>query len=326
MPNKVHLTWATGEYESMLPLIDGTIQPEGIELNTLLQSSPERHWRMMRHEEYDLCELSLSSYLMMIDQGRDFIAIPAFPHRRFRHSFIFVNPDYVKQPKDLIGKKVGLMTYQATAALWIRGILEEEYGVPASSIEWLTQDDEPVPFKKIPAHISIKRLSEGSNIDLMLQKGELQGAIYPEILPSMKKEKPSNIKRLFENYKETEIAYYQKTGILPIMHLVVFRNEIVRKYPWAPMSMLKALRESLQLCYKKMENPRRYNLCFNMHLLEEQKRLFGEDPWKFNFKDNEFILKKIIEYSYNQGLISKKMNPQDLFVQSTLDKKPSYIG
>ncbi|HZK11032.1 MAG TPA: ABC transporter substrate-binding protein [Atribacterota bacterium] len=325
MPKKLHLTWGTGEYESMLPLIDGIIEPEGIELNPLLQSSPERHWRMLRHEEYDLCELSLSSFLMMFDQGRDFIAIPAFPHRRFRHSFIFVNPDYVKKPKDLIGKKVGLMTYQATAALWIRGILEDEYGVPVDSIEWFTLNDEPVPFKKPITNISIEKLPEGSNLDLMLQKGELHGVIYPNLLPSMKKSGHPKVKRLFENYKEEEIAYYQKTGIFPIMHTVVFRSEIVKKYPWVPASILKALRESLQLCYKKMENPRRYNLCFHMRLLEEQKKLFGQDPWKFNFNDNEFVLKKAIEYSYKQGLISKNIDPEDLFVPSTLDEKAGYI-
>jgi len=322
---KVYLTWGTGDYELVSPLIDGTIQPEGIELNPLIQSSPERHWRMMRHEEYDLCELSLSSYLMMFNRGRNFIAIPAFPHRRFRHSYIFVNPDHIKEPRDLIGKKVGLRTFQATAGLYARGILEEEYGVPVSSVKWYTQDPEDIPFK--PAeNISIKRLPEGSNVDQMLQEGELQGVIYPETLPSIKKGGHPKVQRLFKNYKQVEIEYYQKTGIFPIMHMVVFRKEIVEKYPWVPMSMLKALRKGLEVCYQRMENPRRYAQCFVMQALEEQKEQIGKDPWKFNFKDNEFILKKAISYSYKQGLIDRLINPEELFVPSTLDKKPSYVG
>jgi len=325
MTKKVHLTWATGDYELVSPLIDGTVQPEGIELNPLLQDSPERMWRMARHEEYDICEFSFSYYLMTFDRGRDFIAIPAWPHRRFRHSFIFVNPDYVKEPKDLIGKKVGLRTFAATAGLWARGILEEIYGVPVSSIKWYTQDPDDIPFK--PAdNISIERLPEGSNVDKMLQDGELQGVIYPETLPSIKKGGHPKVKRLFENYKQIEISYYQKTGIFPIMHTVIFKKEIVEKYPWVPMSMLKAFREALDVCYQRMENPRRYTLCFNMHALEEKKKLIGKDPWKFNFKDNEFVIKKAIEYSYKQGLISRLISPEELFVPSTLDELPSYIG
>lgn len=326
MVKKLYLSLCIGEYESMLPLIDGSIQPEGIELNPILQSSPERHWRMVRFEEYDICELSLSSYLMMLDQGRDFIAIPVFPHRRFRHSFIFVNSDCIKNPKDLIGKKVGLMTYQATAALWIRGILEDEYGVPVDSIEWFTQDEEPIAFTKFPKNISIKKLPDGSNVDAMLQKGELSAVIYPNILPSMQKRSNVRVKRLFEQYKEEEIEYYKKTGIFPIMHTVVFKKEIIKKNPWVATSMFKAFKESLKLSYKKMENPRRYNLCFHMHLLEEQKSLFGQDPWKYNFKDNEIVLEKIIDYSYKQGLIMKKMDPRELFVSNTIDKIPGYIS
>ena len=160
----------------------------------------------------------------------------------------------------------------------------------------------------------------------MLQEGELQGVIYPETLPSIKKGGHPKVQRLFENYKQVEIEYYQKTGIFPIMHIVVFRKEVVEKYPWVPMSMLKALRESLEICYKRMENPRRYAQCFVMQALEEQKEQIGKDPWKFNFKDNEFILKKAISYSYKQGLIDRLINPEELFVPSTLDKKPGYIG
>lgn len=324
MTEKVHLTWGTGDYEIVQPLVDGTVEPEGIVLNPLIQGSPERHWRMIRHEEYDLCELSLSSYLMLYDQHKDFVAIPAFPHRRFRHSFIFVNPDHIKEPKDLIGKKVGLRTFQATAGLWARGILEEEYGVPTSSIKWYTQDPEDITFKPVPS-ISIEKLPDGANVDLMLQNGELQGVIYPENLPSIKKGGHPKAVRLFENYKQVEIDYFQKTGIFPIMHLVVFRKSIIEQHPWVPMSMLKALRESLEICYRRMENPRRYALCFVMQALEEQKRIIGQDPWKFNFQDNKFILEKAIEYSYKQGMIKRKMNPEELFVPSTLDIKPSYL-
>ena len=170
---KLHLTWGTGDYEMVAPLIDGNVKPEGIVLNPITLGSPERHWRMMRHHEFDVSELSMSSYMMLADQGSDFIAIPVFAHRRFRHSYIFVNSKQIQKPADLNGKKIGLRTFQATAGIWARGILQEEYGVDLKGVQWFTQDEDDVPFEPNPGW-SVTRLPAGTNIDRMLQDGELQ--------------------------------------------------------------------------------------------------------------------------------------------------------
>jgi 4,5-dihydroxyphthalate decarboxylase len=321
---KLHLTWGTGDYELVAPLVNGEVQPEGIVLNPIMIGSPERHWRMMRHHEFDLCELSMSSYLMMSDQGSDVIAIPVFAHRRFRHSYIFVNKKQIQKPKDLIGKKIGLRTFQATAGVWARGILEEEYGVPLSSIEWFTQDEEDIPFEA-KADMVFKRLPKDANIDKMLQDGEIQAIIYPETIPSVAKGVNGAVGRLFDNYKEVEAEYYQRTGIFPIMHTVVLTKLLAETHPWVPYSLLKAFRKSLSLCYQKTENPRRYALAWVMELLEEQKRFLGKDPWKFDFHANKDTIEKLISYSYNQGMIKKKLIAEELFATSTLDEMPYYV-
>ena len=159
MSKKIHLTLATGDYESIRALKEGTVKADGIELTVLTDmNSNIRHWRMLRNREFDVAELSMSNYLMAKYTGLPFVAIPVFLHRRFRHGFIFLNSSKgITKPRDLIGKKVGLRNFQATANLWIRGILEHEHGVPHRCLHWFKQDDEEVEWTpprgfEYPAH------------------------------------------------------------------------------------------------------------------------------------------------------------------------------
>lgn len=322
--SRIQLTLACGDYELTRALVDQTVKPQGIELIPLLMGSPERHWRMIRHEEFDVAEMSLSSYLLCKSAGREFTAIPVFPHRRFRHSYIFCNVDSkIEEPKDLIGKKVGLRTLQVTAGVWVRGILESEYGVPLSSIRWYTQDPEDVPIE-FPKHLTIERLPEGSNPDTMLVEGKLDAVIYPETLPSIASGNP-RVKRLFPNYKQVEIEYYKKTGIFPIMHTVVIKNSVLREHPWVAGSLLEAFTKAKDLCYKRLENPRTFALAWVMQLLEEQKHILGPDPWPYNLRENYKALSTFIGYAYNQGMIPRAFEVEELFVPSTLDTLPEYV-
>jgi len=321
---KVQLTLACGDYELTRALADGTVEPEGIELVVLHMGSPERHWRMIRFEEFDVCELSLSSYLLCKAAGREFSAIPVFPHRRFRHSYIFCNVNSgIEKPQDLAGKKIGLRTLQVTAGVWIRGILEEEYGVPLRSIKWYTQDPEDLPIE-FPKDLMIEKLPEGSNPDTMLVNGELDAVIYPETLPSIAKGDP-RVKRLFTNYKAVEVEYYEKTGIFPIMHTVVIKNSILKEHPWVARNLLTAFTKAKEVCYKRMENPRTIALAWVMELLEEQKRILGPDPWPYNLKDNYKALKTFIRYHHSQGMIPRPFEVEELFVPSTVDTLPRYV-
>ncbi|MEX0802618.1 MAG: PhnD/SsuA/transferrin family substrate-binding protein, partial [Candidatus Binatia bacterium] len=244
--SKLKLTLACGDYDFLRPLINGEIQPQGIELNVLTMPSPERHGRMLRHEEFDVCELSLIAYLVSHDRGCNYSAIPVFPHRRFRHSYMVKRTDCgIDKPSDLNGKRVALDTLQNSAGLWMRGILQDHYGVDLKSIEWCCQEEEDIPFE--PAKwMNVKRVPQGKNVDQMLLDGELEGALYPETLPSIKSGSPK-VALLFPDPKKAEIEYYKNGGHFPIMHTVVVKNHILERNPWVAMSLVRAFQKAKEI-------------------------------------------------------------------------------
>ena len=315
MSRKIHLTLATGDYESIRALKEGTVKPDGIELTVLTDmNSDVRHWRMLRNRVFDVAELSMSNYLMARYTGLPFTAIPVFLHRRFRHGFIFLNAAKgITQPKDLVGKKVGLRNFQATANLWIRGILEHEHGVPHRSIEWLKQDDEEVDWTP-PRDLRIQRVAPGKNVEKMLVEGELDALVHPELIqPILDKDK--RVTRLFPNYRDLEIDYFKRTGIFPIMHTTAIKREIVDKHPWVPINLMQAFQASKRAAYQRMENPRIVPLAWFRHFLEEQEEILGTDPWPYGLTEsNRKNLETLMQYSQEQGLLGRKMALEELFV------------
>jgi 4,5-dihydroxyphthalate decarboxylase len=318
MAKKIHLTLATGDYESIRALKEGTVKVDGVELTVLTDmTSDVRHWRMIRNREFDIAELSMSNYLMAKYLGLAFVAIPVFLHRRFRHGFIFVNSAKgIVEPTDLIGKKVGLRNFQATANLWIRGILEHEHGLPHKQIHWLKQDDEEVEWTP-PADLRIERVAVGKNVEQMLVNGELDALIHPELIrPILEKDK--RVTRLFTNYRELEIDYFKRTAIFPIMHTTALKQEVVAKYPWVPINLMQAFEESKKVAYKRMENPRIVPLAWFRHFLEEQEEILGSDPWVYGLGDvNRKALETLMQYSQEQGLIGRRMDLEELFISTT---------
>lgn len=314
MSQKIHLTLACGDYESIRALKEGTVKADGIELTVLTDmTSDVRHWRMIRNREFDIAELSMSNYMIARFSGLSFTAIPVFLHRRFRHGFVFLNAGKgIRKPTDLIGRKVGLRNFSATANLWIRGILEHDYEVPHRKIQWVKQDEEEVEFTP-PADLSLVRVGPGKDVEQMLLDGELDALIHPEIIqPILNKDK--RVTRLFKNYKELEIEYYQRTGIFPIMHTTAIKQEIVDKNPWIPVNLLQAFERSKQVAYQRMENPRIVPLAWFRYALEEQDDLLGRDPWLYGLGDkNRKNLETLMEYSFEQGLIGKKLPIDELF-------------
>jgi len=281
MSKKVCLTLATGDYESIRALKEGTVKPDGIELTVLTDmTSDVRHWRMLRNREFDVAELSMSNYLMARYTGLPFLAIPVFLHRRFRHGFVFLNAAKgITKPTDLIGRKVGLRNFQATANLWIRGILEHEYQVPHRQIQWFKQDEEEVEWTP-PPDLNIQRIALGKSVEKMLVEGELDALIHPELIQPIL-DKDSRVIRLFPNYRDLEMDYFKRTGMFPIMHTTAIKEEVVRKYPWVPISLMHAFEESKRLAYKRMENPRIVPLAWFRSFLEEQEEILGKDPWVY---------------------------------------------
>ena len=317
MSKKVNLTLACGDYESIRALKEGTVKPDGIELTVLTDMTSDiRHWRMIRNHEFDVAELSMSNYLMAKYMGLPFAAIPVFLHRRFRHGFIFLNvTKNIRKPTDLIGRKVGLRNFQATANLWIRGILEHEYQVPHKSIQWFKQDEEEVEWSP-PSGLNIQRVAAEKNVEKMLVEGELDALIHPELIqPILNKDK--RVTRLFPVYRELEIDYFKRTGIFPIMHTIAIKQEVVEKHPWAPINLMQAFEESKKAAYKRMENPRIVPLAWFRHFLEEQDEILGADPWVYGLGDsNRKNLETLMQYSQEQGLLGRKMALDELFINT----------
>jgi 4,5-dihydroxyphthalate decarboxylase len=318
MSRQLQLTLACGDYEIIRALKEGRIKPDGIELTVLTEmTSDVRHWRMIRNREFDVAELSMSNYLMARYQGLPFNAIPVFLHRRFRHGFVFLNTSKgIHQPTDLIGKKVGLRNFQATANLWIRGILEHEYKVPHKQIRWFKQDEEEVEWAP-PRDLDIQRVADGKNVETMLVEGELDALIHPELIQPLLN-KDTRVSRLFAAYRDLEIDYFRRTGLFPIMHTTALKQEIVEKYPWVPINLMQAFEESKKLAYKRMENPRIVPLAWFRHFLEEQEEILGTDPWAYGLGDsNRKNLETLMHYSQEQGLLGRKMSLDELFISTT---------
>jgi 4,5-dihydroxyphthalate decarboxylase len=324
----LRLTLACGNYDINQALVGGDVRIQGAELTALTMSSPERHWRLLRHQEFDICELSMASYLAMRDhRAQPYIAIPVFPHRRFRHSYLFVGRDAgVGSPRELEGKAVGLRTWQTTAGVWTRGILKDFYGVDIRSIDWVTQDEEDIPIDPGTARgFRLRRVAPGQDVDRMLVEGELAGLMYPELPPSYRAG-DQRIQRLFPDAKLEEQRFFQATGIFPIMHTVVIRESLLDQFPWLGMNVVQAFRKSKERAWQKMEDPRRVSLAWFREALEEQREVLGRDPWPYDLSSNRKTLLAMCGYAHEQALTTNLLTPEELFHPGSVDDPPQYVG
>ena len=315
MSKKLHLTLAVGDYEIVRALKEGTVAPDGIELTVLTDmDSTTRHWRFLRNEDFDVGEVSCSSYLVARDQGMPFEGLPVFLHRRFRHGFVFINTTKgIRKPTDLIGRKMGVKQYQSSAQLWMRGILEHEYKVPHRSMEWYSELDESIDFTP-PPDLKLTRLPHEKGVEAMLAEGELDAVLHPDLIKPLV-EKDPRVGRLFPNFKEEEIAYYKRTGIFPIMHVIGIRREIVERYPWVPINLYHAFNESKAIAMKRMVNPRIVPLAWYREAWEEQEEILGPDPWEYGLTErNAKQLGILVGYSHEQGMIRRKIPLDELFL------------
>ena len=318
----IHLTLACGDYEIVRALKEGTVKVDGVDLTVLTDiDSSTRHWRFLRNREFDVAEVSASSYLLARDTGQDLEGIPVFLHRRFRHEFVFVNTKKgIREPKDLIGKKVGVKSFQVSAILWMRGILEHEYGVPHKSIHWHSEIDEDVEFTPAP-DLQWTRLGEHQTLEEMLVSGELDAVIHSDIIEPYMKGDP-NVARLFDDYKAEEERYYKKTSIFPIMHVMGIKRHIVEQYPWLPVNLYKAFDKAKEIGMKRMFNPRIVPLAWYRHAMEEQKRLLGPDPWEYGLTDkNRNNLDTLVGYSFEQGMLKRRWPLEELFLNMSQGRK-----
>jgi 4,5-dihydroxyphthalate decarboxylase len=322
MPKKLNLTLACGDYEIVRPLIDGTVEVDGVDLTILTDmDSATRHWRFLRNREFDVAELSSSSYLAARDNDFPVRAIPVFLHRRFRHGFMFINTQKgITKPADLRGKKIGVKTLMTSAILWMRGILEHEYGVPLNSIEWVAELDNDVDVQ-LPSDLKLRKLPDGQSIETMLAEGELDAVFHSDIIKPFMAGDP-RVGQLFPDVKAEEMAYFKRTGIFPIMHVTALRKELADEHPWLAINLYRAFERAKTIGMKRMINPRIVPLAWYQAAWEEQERVFGPDPWEYGLGEkNRKVLDTLIGYSHEQGLIKRRFTPDELFLPVELAGK-----
>jgi 4,5-dihydroxyphthalate decarboxylase len=317
--SKLKLTVACGDYEIVRALKEGAVQADGIDLVMLTgMGSKERHWRMARKTEFDVCEVNIGGYYMSRDRGEPLTAIPVFLHRRFRHGFVFVNAKAgIKSPNDLIGKKIGGTNFQPASNIWMRGILEEFYGVPHRQCIWVVERSEDVEFTP-PKDLRIEMIAPGKRLDVMLAEGEIPAMLSPD-LPRLFVQGDKRIVRLFPNYKDIELEFFRNTGIFPIMHVNVIKQDIVDKYPWVTTNLVKAFEEAKNIAYRRMANPRVVPLAWIRTAWEEQEEVLGLDPWAYGLGEaNRKNLGAIQRYCHQQGLIGRMTPLDELFADTDL--------
>ena len=315
MTSRITLTIACDDFDHIRALMDGTVKPQGIDLVFITElTNPERHGRMVRDLAFDVCELNIPTYLIARDHGAPITAFPVFLFRKFRHGNVYINPQAgIATPKDLIGKRIGCPTMQPASNVWINGILQEHYAVPFRSQTWVVERDEDAAFTP-PADIRIERLPRGKSVVSMLLNGELPALMTPQT-PKPLLDGDKRITRLFPDYVEQERAYFKATGIFPIMHVTAIKQEIVDRYPWVPMMLCRAFEEAKRVAYQRMANVRVVPLpWFGAHW-ENERALFGPDPWTYGLGDaNRKTLETVIRYAHEQGMIASPPPVDALFV------------
>jgi 4,5-dihydroxyphthalate decarboxylase len=314
---KLKLTVACGDYDIVRPLKEGLVEAAGLDLIFLTDMGPrERHWRLARKTEFDVCEENVGAYFIARDQGHPLSAIPVFMHRRFRHGFVFVNADSgIKTPKDLIGKKIGGTNFMPAGNIWMRGVLEEHYGVPHRQNTWIVERSEDIPFDA-PPDLRIEMKPTEKSLNDMLTDGDIPAMISPTI-PRPFVQGDKRIARLFPDYKQIEIDYFRSTGIFPIMHVTTIGREIVERYPWVATNLVKAFEQSKQMAYRRVQNPRMVPLAWVRTAVEEQQKLLGPDPWEYGLGPaNRKNLETIQRYVHQQGMI-KAIKPLDELFEDT---------
>jgi 4,5-dihydroxyphthalate decarboxylase len=313
------ITLACRDYDHTRALADGKVVIKRVNLKCVSVSPPSQIFlRMLRNEEFDASEMSLSNYMIALGQGdRRFVAIPIFPSRMFRHSSIWVNAEAgITDPRALIGKRIGIPDYAMTAMLFIRGMLKHQYGVVPEDIHWFRSRSEHVATP-VPGRIRIDNIAQGESLDGLLEAGKLD-AIVATSLPAAARAGSARVKRLFPNARQVEADYYRETKIFPIMHIVVIRRAHYEENPWLAVNLASAFNEAKQQTFDGYEESL-YPLPWINLDYEFAKGVLGDDIYPYGIKKNLATLEAATLYSYEQGLTPQKLQVDEIFAPETLD-------
>jgi len=303
---------ALGEDDRTRALLDGRVTVEGVDLRLVPMSDAfERHRRMVQDQAFDICELSLSSYLIARQRGQALAAVPVFPYRMFRHGYILIHRAAgIEQPADLAGKRVGVAMYQITTALWVRGHLLHDYGVSPEQIQWYTELPELVGFDPPPG-VALQRVPSGQ-LELMLCRAEIDALILVEEVPPGLLALPQ-VRRLFEDYVAVEREFYRRTRIFPIMHTLVLREPLLSRHPWLAGALLQAFEQAKLAALDQFRWPRTSSLVWAGAYREQETDVFDYDPYPYGVEANRPTLEAVVAYSHEQRLTAHRFSVEELF-------------
>jgi 4,5-dihydroxyphthalate decarboxylase len=322
---KLNLSVAVGDYDRNRPLIDGRVLMDGVDPVFMTLGPEEIFFRAFRSQDFDICELSLSSFTVKTAAGDcPYVGIPAFVSRAFRHTSIYVRTDRVKEPADLKGRKVGLPEYQLTANVWARAILEDDFGVKPSDIHWIRGGIEHAsrPEKiavKLPSGVRMENAPEGKTISELLATGEIDGFIAPRPPTVLGRGLP--IGWLFRDPTAAAKDYFQRTGIFPIMHLIGVRRSIAERHPWLPAAVLKAFEQSKSVALDMLADTSatKVTLPFVEEQLKAARDVMGEDFWPYGVAANRKTLEVFLRHHHAQGLSPRLVGVDEMFHPGTYE-------
>ena len=320
----LRLSLACGPYDRTQALIDGSVRADGIDLTYLTMQPAEIFWRMLQNQEFDVSEMSLSNYTTLLSQGNaPFIAIPVFPSRVFRQGYFFINTEKgIAHPRDLKGKRGGVPEYSMTAGVYMRGLLQHEYGVMPNEIEWVQGRTDRLG-RKLPSDIKLTQGDPTVELGDLLERGEIDFMMTANNPLSFRRGSPK-VARLFPNYAEVEKDYYRRTKIYPIMHTVVIKREIYDRDPWVAMSLYKAFCQAKEKSYRLImeTGSPKASFAWLQPMIEEEQAIIGKDWYPYGIGPNIETIEALLQYTFEQGLSDRVLKVEDLFAPATLRDIP----
>lgn len=324
---RLALSVAMGDYDRTRPLVDGRVQIDGVEPVFLLLSPEEMFFRAFRHADFDVCELSLSSFTLRTARGDNpYVGVPVFPSRAFRHTSIVVRTDRgIDAPADLKGRRIGTPEYQLTACVWARALLEDDFGVSPSDITWVRGGmGQAGRIEKItlalPAQVRLESAPAGRTLSQMLEAGEIDGIIGPR-LPSCFERGLPQVGWLFRDPTQVAADYFRRTGIFPIMHVLGLRRELAEEHPWLPATLAKAFEQAKAQALAQLADTSATKV--TLPFVEEQVRvarqLLGADYWSYGVGPNRAVIDTFVRHHHRQGLSSRRVAIEELFHPATIE-------
>jgi 4,5-dihydroxyphthalate decarboxylase len=323
--SKLTLSVAMGDYDRTRALQDGSVQIDGVDPVYMMLSPEEAFFRAFRGSEFDVSELSLSSYTLKVSQGDcPYVGVPVFMSRAFRHTAVYVRRDRIRTAGDLRGRRVGVPEYQLSANVWARGLLQDEFGLRPADVTWVRGGIEtpgrPEKLKvQLPPDVKVQEAPEGDTLAAMLDRGDLDAFIGPRA-PSCFGRNP-DVGWLYPDPTAAAKAYYARTGIFPIMHLLGVRKELVARHPWLPVALYKAFDAAKDIALARLADPSAPKT--SLPFLEEQiaaaQQLMGRDYWPNGVAANRATLEAFLAHHHDQGLSKRKVAVAELFASTTYE-------